>query len=289
MAKSNSSSNIYIKHNEELFKFLNVKIEDKNDGSVYISLVRDGQTETMLVQTTEGVQEQSPEKPRARKKRLSYHATGTVIYHDTIHRSKNFEPVASVTGVNCIAIWSIPGISALDILSTEPKPEDHVVDWFGDNGRATFHIIIAPNNFTPTEPHVSLRYDGLLSVFAVYEPDVNLEGYPDEAFCVFVPDQGFFEKPQMEQKEALIAYHQKVNQTSDLIIYSPNGAGVYKIITAVTMRVPPKVLIEFSNDGYTSEVTKCVENVIEFKVKDRHGAYVKTPVSIKSIALDSEL
>ncbi|EGU38637.1 hypothetical protein [Vibrio scophthalmi] len=284
-----SSTNIYLEHKGDVFKFLNIKIEDKNDGSVYISLVRDGETEKKLVKTDNGIKHQTPEKPRLKKKRLSYHATGTVLYHDTDISSAYFEPTSNITQVNHIATWSIPTISALDLLNSEPKPKDHVVEWFGNENRATFHILVAPNTYTPEVPHISLRYEGLLSVYAVYLENFDIDSYPEEAFIVMGPIRGLFNSPKFEQKEALIEYHKKITGSSDLILYSPNGAGVSKIITSVPMRVPPRVKIDFLEADYSAEVTKRKEHIIEFKVKDKHGAYVKTPVSILNITLDSEL
>ncbi len=65
--------------------------------------------------------------------------------------------------------------------------------------------------------------------------------------------------------------------------------GVSKIITAVKMRCAPKIDIQFESEGQDFEIVSANEHVILFKVKNQHGHYIKTPVPIRAIILDSEL
>lgn len=287
MAK-NSSTNIHIQYNQNIYSFLNISIEDSNDGSVYITLMRNGESNESIGIGKDGYETITHDKPRWKKKRLSYHASGCVIYHDTSISSNYFEPVSGVASVNPIAVWSIPNIKALDI--TGPvKENDHIFELERIDGRVSFHILVAPCDFVPQEPHVSLRYEGLLSVIALVDTKIAVPERLSKAFVVFSPEQGLFDKQQLNNQEALIKFHQKMHDTSDLILYSPNGAGIYKIITAVPMRCSPKVNIYFESAELTAEVVSCKEHVITFKVKNMHGHYIKDAVPIKSITLDSEL
>ncbi|WP_305462470.1 hypothetical protein [Photobacterium leiognathi] len=67
MAKK-TSSNIHLKHNEAVYTFLNISIEDANDGSVYVSLMRQGNSDNSFIQTDEGYERVIHDQPRNKKK-----------------------------------------------------------------------------------------------------------------------------------------------------------------------------------------------------------------------------
>jgi hypothetical protein len=79
-------------------------------------------------------------------------------------------------------------------------------------------------------------------------------------------------------------------------LYPPNGEGVWTIVTAVEMRVAPKLKVRFHTEGLTAEVvelrpgdTRLATVRVRFRVCDSSGHYVKGIVPIGSIELDAEL
>ncbi|WP_305462471.1 hypothetical protein [Photobacterium leiognathi] len=102
------------------------------------------------------------------------------------------------------------------------KDTDHVIDIGLPDGRVNFEILIAPNDFVPEEPHFSVRYEGLLSVIVVLRPEITVPIDLKDAFIVLGPKAGLFEEQQLDNQDALIKFHQKLNSTQDLVLYSPN-------------------------------------------------------------------
>ncbi|OPF62816.1 hypothetical protein BC358_11465 [Hydrogenophaga sp. H7] len=79
-------------------------------------------------------------------------------------------------------------------------------------------------------------------------------------------------------------------------LYPPNGEGIWTIVTAVEMRVAPKLKVQFQEAGLTAEVvelrpgdTRLATVRVRFRVRDSSGCYVKGVVPISRIELDAEL
>ena len=205
MAKK-TSSNIHLKHKGETYSFLNISIEDGNDGSLYVSLMRKGVSDESFGQTDDGYEKITHDKPRNKKKRLSYHASGCVLYHDTNISSNYFEPVSSITQVNAIAVWSIPSIISLDLCDSI-KDSDHIIDLEFPDGRLSFEILITPNNFVPEVPHFYVRYENLFNIVVILRPEINVPEDFKDAFVVLGPNLGLFPEQQLDNEEALIQFH----------------------------------------------------------------------------------
>lgn len=289
MAKLDSR-NIYIESDGNLHKFMNCKIEP-NDGSFYVTLLRDGEnSETVTFNSIDN----SPltityDKPRKKLVRISYHSSGCVLYRNTEISSNYFEPITRITKLNAFAAWSIPAINKLD-MAEAVQDEDLVISIQPSSQRIEFTLILAPWNQKIEEEHFAIRYEGLFSLIVIpSHPSIETPEELKEHFITLAPNNGLFEKQVIADDQALTEYHHKINNTRDLIIYSPNKAGIYTMITAVPMRVAPKVSIEYLEMQYETELVSCKNNVVKFKVKNKHGHTIKSEVAIKSIELDSEL
>jgi hypothetical protein len=289
MAKLDSR-NIYIESEGALRKFMNCKIEP-NDGSFYVSFLRSGENSETVTFNSKDMELKNKvhDKPRKKLVRISYHSTGCVLYRNSEIGANYFEPITRLTQPNAFATWSIPAIKKLEIV-TETEEQDFIISLPPNLGRIEFNIVLAPWNLEIEENHIAIRYEGILSLIIIpfqngFIPPKELT----EHFITVAPNTGLFEKQALPNDQALIEYHQQINNTRDLIIYSPNNEGVFKIITAVPMRIAPEVNIEFLDQQYKMELLSNKNNVVKFKVKDKNNHTVKHEVAIKSITLNSEL
>ncbi|MDD2895778.1 MAG: hypothetical protein PHG81_07125 [Aliarcobacter sp.] len=284
------SKNIFIKFNEKIYKFINCKLEQK-DGSFYISFIRNGENEESYILDSINMKPKLVQHEEARKKlkRVSYHASGCVIYHDTGLSSNYFEPISNITQLNPFSIWSIPSINALEETS-KVNEEDYIIDTIIDEGRIDFHYILAPWNYKVEGNHIAIRYDNFFSLLIIpIKPLSNIPKEIEKAFTVMAPNEGLYKSQIIGNDQALINYHQKLMNTKDIIIYSPNKDGIYTIITSVPMRIPPKIKVIFLDPTLKiEEFGAAKNNVVKFKVIDSNNSYIKTEKSILSIELDSD-
>lgn len=292
MPKSKSNT-IYIEYGGSIYKFINLKIEP-NDGSFYVTLLRAGENMESIEYDSKGF---SPvkikhKKPRKKLKKISYHSSGCVRYHNTGIRASYFEPIARISCTNMFAVWSIPSIKQLDLAEVNSvQDKDYLISINHQDSRIEFHLALAPWNTVVKENHFSIRYQDLFSfVIIPTNPSVMMPDGLNNHFMTAVPE-GLYKHQTIREDAALVEYHQKINQTShhDLIIYSPNQEGIYKIIPSVPMFRAPDVEISFFDKDFYYEVISKKNNVIKFKVKDKHGHTIKSGVPIESIFLSAEL
>lgn len=289
MSKLDSRS-ILIESNGKIYKFLNCKIEP-NDGSFYVTLLRDGEnSETVTFDSAS----HSPvtivhDEPRKKLVRISYHSSGCTLYHHTEIGSNFFEPISRLTKPNVFAAWSIPSLDRLD-KADSVQDEDFVITVNEEKERIEFTLMIAPWRQEVAGDHFAVRYEGILSLIGIpAKPSVDIPDGLNEHFMTLVPNKGLYDSQAIANDLALIEYHQKIQATRDLILYSPNKAGIYTVITAVPMRIAPNVKVEFFKEGYQMELISSKNNVVKFKVKNAHGHIVKNETPIKGITLCSRL
>jgi hypothetical protein len=289
MSKLDSRS-VFIEKDGTYYKFINCKIEP-NDGSFYVTLLRDGENSESLTFDSD---ELTPvaivhDSPRKKMVRISYHSSGCVLYRYTEIGSNYFEPISLLTKPNIFAAWSIPEIEKLDKVDSIHE-EDFVININGVNGRIELTLIIAPWQQEIEGEHFAIRYEEILSLIVIPTiPSVSISPELSDHFITLAPSAGPYQQQAMENDQALIKYHQQLQQTKDVIIYSPNKAGIYTAITAVTMRVAPKVKVLFQDPSYSMELVSSKNNVVKFKVKNQHDHVVKQEVPIKGVELCSEL
>jgi hypothetical protein len=284
------SKNIYIESGGIFYKFMNCKVEP-GDGSFYITLLRDGaNSETVTFDSVDFTPITiSHDEPRKKLVRISYHSSGCVLYRHTEISANYFEPICHLTKKNIFAAWSIPSIDKLD-QADAIQDDDFVFSIQADSRRIEFTLILAPWNEEVEEEHLAIRYEGLLSLIVIpSNPYLNTPEQLKDHFMTLAPNKGLFAKQVIANDQALIDYHQKINNTNDMILYSPNKSGINTIITAVPMRIAPILKIKYQDDRYETEMISCKNNVIKFKVKNEHGRVVKKDVPIIGVELDSRL
>lgn len=287
---SNISRKIYLSKGDKKFDFVSYYIEE-SDGSFYLTLLRNGENnESLLFDNTGNSPEKNEfKKPRPKRKKISYHSSGCVRYHNVDSDSKYFEPISGVTQLNNFCTWSIPDIEKLDESDSIESDDEYTLNCDAVDGRVCFTFCMAPWNLVVDLPHIAVRYNNQFSlVIVMHSLDIELPNEVNDHFITIAPAKGLFGKQAISNDQALISYHQMVQGGTD-IVYSPNGEGVYKIICSVPMRVPPKLGVTFDDDTLQAEVVKSTNSHVRFKVKDKHGNTIKSEVPILSLFLDSEL
>lgn len=279
---------ILISSNGKTYDFIRCSLQNI-DGSFYIVFSRKGENvESNTINLEDGsfINIQL-EKPIKKLKKISYHASGQVNYHDTDHQSNYFEPISNITKKNLFVIWSIPKIKLLDEITS--SNDDIIIQIDNDDIRLNFSFILIPISFIINEQHVLLSYDKLFSLAIIINShEIKIDETLKNHFITISPS-GLFEKQILSQKQALINFHQKINNTNELIVYTPNSDGIYTIITSVIMRIAPKLTIKFFDESYKIEIISCKEHTIKFKVKDKYGNVIKKEIPIENIILNSEL
>lgn len=284
------SRNILIESNGITYKFLNCKIEP-NDGSFYVTLLRNGSNSETVTFNSGNRSLVTIEHDEARRKlvRISYHSSGCTLYHYTEISSNYFEPISRLTRLNVFATWSIPSLDKLD-KADSIQDEDFVITVNDEGERTEFTLILAPWNKEVETEHFAIRYEGILSLIIIpSKSSIEIPCDLNEHFITLAPTKGLYDTQIIESDLALIEYHQKIHDTRELIIYSPNNAGIYTVITAVPMRIAPKVKVEFVQEGYRMELVSSKNNVVKFKAINKHGHVVKEEAPIRGIELCSEL
>lgn len=280
---------ILISNNGKIYDFLRCSLQN-TDGSFYIVFSRKGENiESNTINLEDGsFKDIQLGKPRKKLKKISYHASGRVNYHDTDHQSNFFEPISNITRENLFVIWSIPKITLLDEI-TSSNNDDIIIQIDNNDIRLNFSFILIPMGFIINEQHILLSYNKLFSFAIILNSyEIKIDETLKNHFITISPS-GLFEKQILSQKQALINFHQKVNNSKELIVYTPNSDGIYTVITSVIMRIAPEITIKFFDESYKIEIISCKEHIIKFKVKDKHGNIIKKEIPIENIILNSEL
>lgn len=286
----NTSRKIYLSYKGVVYKFVTYQLED-SDGSFYITLQREGHSYEYIRYSSNQKEPEccNLEKNREKRKKISYHSSGCVRYHNVHEPSAYFEPLSNITKLNLVASYIVPAVNRLDPFGGELTIEDFVIDIPDDKKKIQFTFSIAPWNAKIESTHIAIRYENLFCfLLEVSEPRTNLPNEIENHFVFLTPQKGLYEEQIIDCDCALVLFHQKLQNTRDLIIYSPNKEGIYKIICAVPMRIPPEVEIEFADRQYCFEIISKTKSVIKFKVKDKHDQTIKKEVPIVGITLDAE-
>ncbi|MGO4761335.1 hypothetical protein AB4120_02240 [Cupriavidus sp. 2KB_3] len=281
-------------------KFVVLESSDR-DGSLTLVMRRDGVSHSRSSWSTRPG-EQPPQEiefqaPRPKSKRITIHQSGRINYHENGRRIF-VEPLTRVTLTFPIYGYRIPTLSKLD-LHPEPVGDDDVVIDLSDlDGPVSFSILLGPKELVLPGRALKLAYEAegyALGICVDQVPFLVPVGYEDH-FTTVTPENGPFNEQQMEEDQALIAYHQAVTKSTGPILYQPNGEGVIRLVFSVPMRVAPKFKIELADpnldvldqdiqrDGRSDKVT------LKFKVRHRRsGQIIRKDVAVRSIELDAEL
>lgn len=287
---------ILIKHNENIYRLLNFDLSP-SDGSFYVAFVRDGKTDKhwhgeINLANNNAITGVTSNEEKLKGASVSYHASGFINYHNLQNKGIYGEPIFEITKPFCFFSYSVPSIKKLDIYNKPVSENDTVLELLGaSDNRLNFDCVIAPWDFlNPEIPSLSIRYERLFS-FSVLIHTIPILVLPElnHYFHYLTPPIGIYNESSFNKETALLNFHQKINNTQNLIIYSPNKEGVYRIIFSAPMRIPPEVRIEFEEDGLQAEILELSYTNLKFKVKDKFGQTLKSEVKIRGIELNAEL
>ena len=190
-------------------------------------------------------------------------------------------------------MYLMPSITKLDLF-TEKTAEHDFIWKLPEERKYCFAIALCPDNFFSNAHNVAFRYQkrfALIIEECISSPQIPLE--LSQELVTIAPTSGLFNSLQMSEPQALIHFEQWKNGTSQLIIYPPNGEGVYKVITCVPMCMAPKLNVIFADPKLYFEQIDEIERrntaVVRFRVKHKKTGYVNRPVNIIGITLDSRL
>lgn len=288
---------VLVKQNNKYYYLFNLELSI-SDGSLYISFPRKGVNYEYkkLDINNDGVINISNKKEQIPKtKAISYHASGFIHYKNLEAKGIYGEPIFGITELFTFIHYSVPKISLLDEYLDDIKNTDHIIEapvWV--DLRNNFSISIAPENSEPKNvANFGLTIKNLCNILVfINNIVITLPQNMDQHFVHLTPSEGLFNNQKYPQSDSQLFFHQKINNIQDVIIYRPNGEGIYKMFFAVPMRIAPKVKIQFSDPKLTAilmdDKTR-TNTTLTFKVKDNKNNFVKEPKDIINIELDAEL
>ncbi|MBB1090772.1 hypothetical protein HUU61_05680 [Rhodopseudomonas palustris] len=265
------------------YRFLAFEWNHSGDGSLYIMFVRGGETLNSTYDANAGTW--LCEKATPRGFRISYHGSGVVRYHGIDGRTLYFPPLSELDNSHSIVSVSIPGTHSLD--SRLSGKADHLLECPAGE-RLSIAISAGPVGAIQADLAINFPYFSVsISRFAEL-PIELVVGKPDHVH-ILTPRVGPFDKQIMSKGSAYIRHHQTVVGSEEMIIYRPNAEGVYRVIFASEMRIPPNVSIVLADP--TTRVVDLVrtDHFLKFKVRDSTGKFVRGDIGILSIVLDARL
>lgn len=299
---------IIFRYKNELFLFASFG-RGSSDGTFYWRFERNGKNKTYYQYNPDGsILEIQREKEEKKKTGISYHTTGCIHYKTTESKFIFAESLLNIKQNFCFAIYAIPSVNKLDRCSKKDVKNNIIIDIGIDeifDYRTTYSLIIAPY---PSSVAGLLKIDYAAEGFSII---LNIETFSFEnsnripnSFVFMVPE-GLFQSQQsliptedfIQNNEsynaqwALIKYHQKINSTTDVIIYDQDDENRYRIVFSVPKRIPPIGGIIFSNPEYTIKREEHKETYLLFRVLDKDGNVIKDSslVQITGINLHAEL
>lgn len=299
---------IIFRYKNKLFLFASFG-RGSSDGSFYWQFERNGKSKTHYHYNPDGsILEIQREKEKKKKTEISYHTTGCIHYKTTESKFIFGESLLDIKQNFCFAFYAIPSMNKLDECSKKNAKNNIIIDFGIDeifDYRTTYSLIITP--YTPSVGGL-LKIDYATEGFSII---LNTENFSFEnsnrianSFVFMVPE-GLFQSQQSlistwgfiqndksnNEKWALIKYHQKINSTTNLIIYDQDDVNRYRMVFSVPARIPPIVEIMFSNPEYTIKLEQHKDTYLLFQVVDRDGNVIKDSnlVQITNMILDAEL
>lgn len=218
--------------------------------------------------------------------------------------------------------YRVPSFDLLDS-AMDTRQDDSIVEVSSDcRGVVQFHFLMIAAA-TPILDGELTRFgvEGLFALACVNSAGAVQPlppGVPDQSFTTFRPVDSLFRQAISEQaaflrfKRAMFANDVRAAATHSeepipegLIeatiaagpgLYPPNGEGVWTVVTAVEMRVAPKLNVRFHTEGLAAELvelrpgdTRLATVRVRFRVRDSGGRYIKGVVPIRGIELDARL
>ncbi len=287
---------VLVKQNNKYYYLFNLELS-VSDGSLYISFPRKGvnyEYNKVDIDNDEIISILNKKDQIPRTKAVSYHTSGFIHYKNLNTKGIYGEPIFEITKLFTFIHYSVPKISLLDEYLENVNNNDHIIEapvWA--DLRNNFSISIAPENSEfKSIASFGITIKNLCDILVfINNIVITLPKNIEQHFVHLMPSKGLFDKPKYPQSDSQLFFHQKINNVQDVIIYRPNGEGIYKMFFAVPMRIAPKVKIQFSDPKLTAilvdDKTR-TNTTLTFKVKDNKNNFVKEPKDIVNIELDAE-
>ncbi|MDO8607308.1 MAG: hypothetical protein Q7R40_12295 [Phaeospirillum sp.] len=286
-------TSVHLRHGDKTFRLLSAEVK-LSDGSLYVSLVRAGNTDSAMTATL-SVGSLSVSSPTMAQKgfRLSYHPSGRINFHHISGGPIFMEPLFHITRPEPLIDISVPDVTRLDVAS-RIGPDDAVVDVLG--GRLTFTVVIAPWDIPLSNFPVlwAWSWRPLFSLWLLESPlppEPLVKNLPEHFHYIPRP-HGLFESQPVGQENALVAFHQALHGVKSDILYAPNGEGICRLVFVVPMRIAPRVELCLRDLGLRAEITEVTTTEVRYRVRDPKNRIVKdarTATDIAHLVRDAEL
>lgn len=293
-----------------------------HDGSLRLSLLRDGTSDKGWTFQPDNSPPEEVERTTRRTKEISIHISGRINYHFDNAAPRFIPALMDLEEPVIVVGYRVPSFDLLNSVK-DARLDDSVLVIPSDCcGVIQFHFFMIAAS-TPVLDGELTRF-GVEGLFAL--ACVNTTGtvqplppsVPDRSFTTLRPLDSLYAQAISEPaaflrfKNAMFSNDVRTAAAlSDTPIpeglieaaiaagpglYPPNREGVWTIVTAVAMRMASKLKVSFHTEGLTAEVvelrpgdTRLATVRVRFRVRDSSGRYVKGVVSIERIELDAEL
>lgn len=293
-----------------------------HDGSLRLSLVREGSSERRWLFASGGPALEEVERTTRKTKEISIHTSGRVNYHFDQAAPRFIPPLMDLVEPVTVVGYRIPAFDLLDTVQDDRQGDVAVEIPESCTGVVQFHFLILPAVLPTLHGEVTrFGVEGLFALACVNSTD-DLQplppGVPERAFVTLRPNDGFAEQAISEAnaflrfRKSMFANNVRAAADSagtpipeDLIeaaiaegpgLYPPNGEGIWTVVTAAEMRNPPALNVYFEEEGLKVEVvdlrpgdTRLATVRVRFRVRDSSGRHIKGVVPIRRIELDAEL
>lgn len=311
---------ILVRREDALRKLASINVT--HDGSLRLSLVRDGTSDKGQTFQSNHHASDDVDRTASKTKEISIHTSGRINYHFDNAAPRFIPALMDLEEPVIIVGYRVPCFDLLDP-AIDTRQNDSIIDIPSDySGVIQFHFLMIAA-VTPTLDGELTRFgvEGLFALACVNTTSTVQplpQDVPARAFTTLRPLDSLSGQAIPEQtaflrfKHAMFANDIRAAAASSeepvpehLIeatiaagpgLYPPNGAGVWTIVTAVEMRLAPKLKILFRKEGLTAEVvelrsgdTRLATVRVRFRVRDSNGHYVNGIVPISSIELEAEL
>lgn len=293
-----------------------------HDGSLRLSLLRDGVNNKGGTFQSNNFVPEDVEKTTRKTKEISIHISGRINYHFDNASPRFIQALMDLEEPVIVVGYRIPSFDLLDSI-TDIRKDDSVLEISSACcGVIQFHFLMIAAAAPVLEGELTrFGVEGLFALACVNTSGAVQPlppGVLDRVFTTLRPTDSLSGQAISEQaaflrfKHAMFAndVHSAVASSDATIpeglieafiaagpgLYPPNGEGVWTLVTTVEMRVAPKLKVKFHLEGLTAEVvdlrpsdTRLATVRVRFRVRDSSGHFVKGAVPISGIELDAEL
>lgn len=288
---------IFIRHKSTLRKIFFIQVSNR-DGSITVVAK---QVNNLNAYSTKESSVISPLNLLTySNRRITVHQSGRVNYHENKQINYN-DPLTEISRLTWIYTLQISNLELCAQFrgGIIPGQEDVVIDVFELSARPIYlSLYLRPlgSELLGGEIVLMRPAEGYEVMLLISQASFrNTCEYIDRANS-FIPRCGYYLNQRMPEDSAMIAYHQAITGSRELIIHQPNGEGEIRLVFSVPMRVAPKFRITLIDqemcvsDLDVRRDTRSENVSLIFKVRNQKTSkIIKESVVFSRIELDSEL